>query len=150
MESVSQMCPQCPWRVSNHGKRSPGGFYTKKNLRRLWGQIRRGERAQSCHLTDPSHPDHVAAGAPENAQVRECPGSIALVARELKKLENAADWPTYKRENPRGLTLEGAFWWANRVMFQGSGASGMMTGAKDIPAIPRALVKDETLCGRLG
>ena len=78
-ESIYKMCPRCPWRIANHGKRTPGGFYTKKNLQRLWSQVRRGLKPQSCHMTDPSHPDHVAAGAPLSAQVHECPGSVALV-----------------------------------------------------------------------
>ena len=72
-------CDQCPWRRSNHGKPTRGGFFRKDNLRRLWGQLRgaspdsMGGR-QSCHLTDPSHPDHIEAGAKPDAKPRECPG----------------------------------------------------------------------------
>lgn len=78
-------CEQCPWRVANHGRRHPGGFYRKDNLRRLWNQIRKGGRIQSCHPTDPSHADHRRyAGAKAGATPLECIGSVILILRELR------------------------------------------------------------------
>lgn len=79
-------CAQCPWRANNQGKPHRRGFYTKANLRRLWDGLRTGQDPQSCHLTDPSHPDHLEAGAPENATPQECPGSVIIVMRELTEL----------------------------------------------------------------
>jgi D-serine deaminase-like pyridoxal phosphate-dependent protein len=53
------------------------GFYTKANLRRLWRQIRGADplgcTAQSCHLTDPQHPHHIAVGAKAGATAQETP-----------------------------------------------------------------------------
>ena len=138
---MNNMCEQCPWRVSNHGKPHKHGFYRKDNLRRLWNEVRSGQRAQSCHLTDSSHPDHIAAGAPLGAKPRECPGSIALVARELAKAE--ADPEHYFRDHPRGLKKSGVAFRASRVLF-GDTPLGLA-----IPPIPRELVEDESLCGRL-
>ena len=80
-------CAQCPWRAENHGKRHPNGFYTKRNLRRLWNQVRKGGGVQSCHMTDTNHPDHVEAGA-KGDQVHECMGSVVLVWRELRAFES--------------------------------------------------------------
>ena len=84
-------CPECPWRTSNHGRRHPGGFFTKRNRQRLWNNIRGGGNQQSCHLTDPSHPDHIehAGVDPERPRekIQECMGSVVLVVRELKHLE---------------------------------------------------------------
>ena len=77
-------CEQCPWRTANHGKRHPGGFYRKDNLRRLWNQIRKGG-IQSCHPTDPTHEDHRQyAGAKPGAKPLECIGSVILVLREMR------------------------------------------------------------------
>lgn len=111
-------CSQCPWRLSNQGKPHPFGFYTRKNLTRLWGQVRGGGKRQSCHLTDPSHPDHVAAGCKPGASVRECPGSVLLVLREVRSM---ADEQSYigegavraylERRGRKGLSKEGILYW---------------------------------------
>ena len=140
---LGALCSQCPWRKSNHGKRSKGGFYTKANLRRLWNNIRRGGSQQSCHLTDPSHPDHIEAGAPVGAKARECPGSIALIAREIEKLNGYGDKPdAYFKANPKGLTRSGVYYWINRQIFGG-------LGYPPIPTIDSRLVKDTELIARL-
>ena len=118
---MTKPCDQCPWRIANHGRRHSGHFYTQKNLRRLWNQVRRGGRAQGCHLTDPSHPDHVAAGCSPDAKPQECLGSVALVVRELEHMQSLAPGDVitmahvtkYLRQSPRrlGLTREGLMWW---------------------------------------
>ncbi|MCY4121361.1 MAG: hypothetical protein OXG72_10630 [Acidobacteria bacterium] len=83
--SAGTPCEQCPWRVANHGKRHPGGFYRKDNLRRLWNQIRKGSRLQSCHPTDAGHEDHRKyAGAKPGAKPLECIGSVILILREMR------------------------------------------------------------------
>jgi hypothetical protein len=115
---VSKPCAQCPWRLSNQGTPHPHGFYTQANLRRLWNQLR-GGGAQSCHLTDPRHPDHVAAGAKPGAQPQECPGSVIIVLRELHKLADdkgviggdEASIKKYLAENKRGLKKNGILYW---------------------------------------
>lgn len=122
-ETCKTPCDQCPWRLSNQGKRSPGGFYTKTNLRRLWHQIRTADQgiAQSCHLTDPQHPDHVAAGAPLNAKPQECPGSVIVVMRELQLVTELGSVEAYlEARGRRGLTAEGLmFWMIGRYQFGG-------------------------------
>lgn len=132
-------CAHCPWRIANHGKRTPWGFYTKANVRRLWNQIRRGTTAtaQSCHPTDASHPDHVAAGAKVGAQAQECAGSVILVYREFERLASCgADGKTIDagaidrylaRYKADGLTRSGILHWLvgryqfGGVPFMGSG-----------------------------
>jgi hypothetical protein len=111
-------CENCPWRVTNHGKRTPWGFYTKTNLRRLWNQIRRGGGQQSCHPTDASHPDHIAAGAKPGATVQECPGAVILALREGIKMAEYGGGTitpeavaTYRKRNRDGLTREGILYW---------------------------------------
>jgi len=120
MSDCKVPCEHCPWRISNHGKRTPWGFYRADNLRRLWNQIRRGGRAQSCHPTDPNHPDHVKAGAKPGNQPQECAGSVILVLQEFTKLkECAADGvidgaaiETYlKKYKHDGLTRQGLLYW---------------------------------------
>lgn len=116
---MSKPCAQCPWRLSNHGKRHFGGFYRKRNLIRLWNKLRNGGGMQSCHLTDPGHPDHVAAGCSPNAKAQECPGSVILIVRELKQLaahgqnetidKNAVE--AYCAVRSGGLTPKGVVYW---------------------------------------
>jgi len=78
-------------------------------------------------MTDPGHPDHVKAGCPEDAQMRECPGSIILVLRELSAMASMGARPderriddqavtTYLRTRKGGLTKSGILWWALQRM----------------------------------
>jgi hypothetical protein len=125
-DPVNKPCENCPWRLANQGKRTPWGFYTKTNLRRLWGQIRRGGGQQSCHPTDPSHPDHIAAGAKEGSKARECPGSVILVLRELKDASNESSVLTpesmnaYLKTRKNGITKSGfRYWILERIQMGG-------------------------------
>lgn len=110
-------CEQCPWRLSNHGKRNFGSFYTKANLKRLWNQIRGGGKPQSCHLTDPSHADHITAGAKPGNTPHECPGSVILINREFRLMPNADNVVTpesidhYLKTRRDGLTRQGIVYW---------------------------------------
>jgi len=125
--SVRRPCDQCPWRLENHGKRSPGSFYTKANLRRLWNQVRKGGGVQSCHLTDPSHPDHVAAGARPGSTAQECAGSVVLVLREVADMAttdnevNKQSVSDYLSRRKRGLTKTGILYWlVSRIQLGGT------------------------------
>lgn len=131
-------CAQCPWRLSNHGKRHPHGFYTKKNLQRLWNQIRNGGYPQSCHLTDPSHPDHIKVGAKPGAKAQECPGSVILIKRELLSLcskdhevdnDKLAD---YLRDKKHGLTKNGLRYW---LLGRASQLAGTPFGDQPLPDV---------------
>ena len=120
-KSTGAPCELCPWRKANHGKRHPGGFYRKDNLRRLWNQIRKGGRLQSCHPTDPSHADHREyAGAKPGATPQECLGSVILILREMRYADtldgdtrtrtlSVEDGKQYLKQSRsrRGLTREG-------------------------------------------
>lgn len=117
-QKLRKPCDQCPWRRENHGKRHKFGFYKASNLRRLWNNIRKGGGVQSCHLTDPSHPDHVASGTKEGAKALECPGSVILVLREVGLMADAngvvdgTTLPAYfKRRKKHGLTKSGVLYW---------------------------------------
>ena len=151
--TIPPVCPQCPWRTANHGKRSRGSFYTKRNLRRLWNQIRGGGKIQSCHLTDPSHPDHIEAGASPDAKVHECTGSIILVIREIDKLREIAQGEPvtpehvelYLEQNPDGIKRRGMpYWLLQRIQF----ANDLLPGHESIPNAPQELVQSSEI-GRL-
>lgn len=139
---MSKPCARCPWRLANQGKKHPFQFYSAANLRRLWNQIRKadGGDAQSCHMTDPSHPDHVAAGAKPGAKAQECPGSVILVKRELRRMADEKGvispegWQRYRQKRPkRGLTKTGMQWWAvARIAFAGSILGGPKLPEVDI------------------
>lgn len=80
-------CSACPWRIENQGKRHPGGWYTKANLRRLWARLRRGEK-MTCHPTDPENPLPEGWPAPPpSATTVECCGSLVLTQREFMRYQ---------------------------------------------------------------
>jgi hypothetical protein len=114
MEAMKKPCDACPWRLSNQSRHTPGGWYSKKNLRRLWAGLRTGEApGMTCHPTDKNNPlPPDARPVPDGVKRHECAGSLLLVQRELKLLE--ADPKNYVKANRarRGLTKEGAVWWA--------------------------------------
>jgi hypothetical protein len=122
-------CQHCPWRAVNHGKRTPWGFYTRRNLTRLWNQIRRGGQPQGCHPTDPSHPDHIAAGAKLGSKTQECAGSVILVMREAQQIASygtggrtvdPAAVDAYFHRHRDGLTKSGVLYWVvGRIAFAG-------------------------------
>lgn len=104
-------CKACPWRLSNQGIRHPGGWYTKKNLARLWAGMRRGER-MTCHPTDQTNP--LPPGfdpVPDHVEVHECGGSLILKGREYMRAQavilRTGRMTEYNRANSRGVTDEG-------------------------------------------
>jgi hypothetical protein len=142
---LTKPCAQCPWRLANQGKRHANGFYTKANLRRLWNQVRQGGAPQSCHLTDPTHPDHVANGCKPGSTPQECPGSIILIQREFARAANEKheisneSVATYLRWRKRGITKKGFLYWAlQRMQF----ANVPIMGGKPLPKVD---IKDETV-----
>jgi hypothetical protein len=113
-------CMHCPWRSANQGKRHPGGWYTKANLRRLWAGLRRGED-MSCHPTDPSNP------ASADATTLECAGSLILKQREFMRFQRIAEenpgedaLGLYRRRHPRGLTRGGLLAVVERALLGGT------------------------------
>jgi hypothetical protein len=146
MSELTKPCAQCPWRLANQGTRHPHGFYTKSNLKRLWNQVRGGGQPQSCHLTDPSHPDHIAAGAKPNAKPQECPGSVILIRREIRLMANAEgvvggkeELAHYFKARKRGLTKRGALYWIVQRIQMGNvpmmNEDGPLPNVEDLPEI---------------
>lgn len=113
MEGMISPCAHCPWRKSNHGKPHPHGWYSRKNLRRLWIGLRTGRApGMTCHPTDTDN--LVPEGSlqvPEGTEKKECAGALLLITRELRLLEK--DPKGYIKANRgRGLTKDGIAWWA--------------------------------------
>ena len=149
--TTKEPCKDCPWRVANHGRRHPGGWYRKTNLVRLWNQIRKGGGMQTCHPTDPSHPDHQKyGGAKEGSEAQECVGSVVLMTRELllagrlgKSGETMVDpdgtdaYLAVSRSR-RGLTADGMMW----VGFHRAFPPPIGLG-RPMPSLPRAVVDAE-------
>ncbi len=114
-------CANCPWLVTNHGRRHPNGWFRASNRRRLWAGLRTGEApGMTCHPTDPNNP--VPDGHPKpsgDTEVRECAGALALLQLELRRLEDSASYSAYqadaKARGVRPVTIEGAFAFVARV-----------------------------------
>lgn len=135
LPALGKACADCPWRVSNRGRRNEHGFYTAKNLRRLWAGMRNGER-MTCHPTDPRMAEYEGYEKTEDAPVvRECAGSLLLKAREVTLLNSiAAKIPEgkkvdvmklYKAVSPMGLTRRGIIKIIEDTAFAGRSALAM-------------------------
>lgn len=106
-------CSACPWRLENHGKPHPGGWFTKANRNRLWAQLRKGER-MTCHPTDPTNP--LPPGfdpLPEGVVTHECTGALILQQRELMRFQGIASVTpkgaiaAYRRSVAKAMTRDG-------------------------------------------
>lgn len=100
-------CKGCPFLRSNQGKRTDGGFYTIKNLKRLWAGIRNGTdgKLMICHATDPNawltgSPAHPEQGQIKEGRERACIGALFLYKREEKLLNEAGGIREYMK-HPR-------------------------------------------------
>jgi hypothetical protein len=123
IEAMTSPCAQCPWRKSNQGKKMaksddmPYGWYSLKNLRRLWAGLRTGEApGMTCHPTDKDNPlPEGAKPVPEGTIRHECAGSLLLVQRELRIIEQYyAQKKTakeYLKDRRQGLSKHGVAWW---------------------------------------
>lgn len=131
-------CKDCPWRLSNRGKKTVGmvdghryGWYTIANLRRLWGGIRQPGNVMTCHPTDPRHA--VMFGLkeiPEDTTPRECAGSIILRLREIVYLQRSGSLKEYRKAHPLGLTRNGAADVVTRMLL--GGALSLKIGRPDL------------------
>jgi len=143
---VSKACADCPWRRSNQGKRTSGGWYSKANLRRLWTGLRTGEApGMTCHPIDPDNPPtDDGRQASEDATTRECYGALLLVARELKLAETLHDehgektMQVYRKLRSRGLTREGMAHWVWRFAIN----APFLTGP---PPLPKTWAEDDDI-----
>lgn len=147
MKQRSEACLECPWRRSNHGKRTAGGFYTKRNLRRLWTGIRTGKApGMSCHVADERGCKATDADAPADLGAESsavCQGALVLMARELHLLSALGQDRYQALPGPR-LTSTGAASALNALVF-----GGLTLPEHDDPALdhhePQSV--DETLRG---
>jgi len=123
-EKVTPPCKGCPFLRSNHGKRTKEGFYTQKNLRRLWSGIRNGER-MICHATDPNAHESGSPAYPKPGQIKEgnervCLGALVLWKREEALLIEAGGMSKYKK-HPKSakppMNIEGFAVVANDAIF---------------------------------
>jgi hypothetical protein len=116
-------CDTCPWRLANRGKPLPVGWFSKKNLARLWSKLRRGE-SMSCHksVADSKMVDNPKP-ASEGTQEQECAGAAILQQREFTRLQDALTlegklgYQCYKDKHPNGLTKNGARTIVERHMY---------------------------------
>jgi hypothetical protein len=136
-------CSKCPWRTANQGTPHPHGFYTKANLRRLWGGMRKGVR-MTCHPTDPRMAEFEGyEGTAKAPETRECAGALILIQREMDRVQDAmraaeADGTKdgvarYRAENARGLSRDGIVAHFEAAVFGGIPMiGGLKMGAVDL------------------
>lgn len=140
----SRACDACPWRQSNQGKRTSGGWYTKANLRRLWNGLKTGDApGMTCHPTDPDNPpSDEGKQAKPGAETHECYGALLLIAREVRLATELCEthqgdaFKEYRKLRPKGLNKWGmAHWimrWAAPTPFTGGVLPTEITEDDDI------------------
>lgn len=129
-------CADCPWRLSNHGGRHQHGFFTKRNLARLWAGLRRGER-MSCHPTDSRMAEFEGYEQTGEREVtHECTGALIVVQREFMRYQEILEqhpeadarevMRLYREQRPGGLTRDGLVQVLERAMFGGTALGGIV------------------------
>lgn len=130
-------CKTCPFLRANYGKPNPEGYdpnpeagqydwYTKKNLLRIWNELRRGE-AMVCHDTDPNASFYGGKDSKPGIE-RVCIGSLAVIYRHAKAYEKitlqhpswtfAKVFSAYRKKAGKyPMTREGIRTWLLRIFF---------------------------------
>ena len=119
----STACGTCPWLRSNHGKKHSAGWYTKTNLRRLWGGMRQGEN-MICHATDPNSITYGGDKLVQPGHERPCVGALVLVKHSFNRLEELKSLKDYKTGVGQRMSKGGMVRWAERIMFAGTAMGG--------------------------
>lgn len=137
-------CSDCPWRKSNQGRRHPDGWFSQKNLQRLWAGLRSGAApGMTCHPTHPKveAPDGSVNFLEHGEKTQECYGALLLVQRELRLIEKLDPkhkphtFKAYRRLRPRGLTTRGFMLWLERVVFAGRLGTPAMPEVEEDPDV---------------
>ncbi len=120
-------CAACPWRISNHGRPHPDGWYDADNLARLWDGLRTGEApGMTCHPTDPQNPAPTGrpdAKADDGADFYECTGAHTVRQVEIRTLESSKNYADYvQRTQKPAMTREGLFTYIMDTQTAGAGA----------------------------
>lgn len=133
--AAPRACAQCPWRLSNQGQPHPHGFYSKRNLARLWAGLRSSRApGMTCHPTDPSMAEFEGYEDTADREVTlECRGSVILMVREVMRfqaichrVEASGEVPIgealrrYRAEAPKGFTRNGLAEIVGRFLFGGT------------------------------
>jgi hypothetical protein len=113
-----KVCDTCPWLLKNQGKRHKAGWFTVKNLRRLWAGLRSGNATgMVCHASDPNNKDYGGDANIKPGHEAQCGGSVVLLIKNLNALEAKEPQPITPP-----LTRGGIAVCLNKILF-GGGAS---------------------------
>lgn len=89
-----RVCETCPWLIKNHGKRKPVGWYSKRNLRRLWTGLRTGDApGMICHSTDPDADGYGGHANIKPGRTSECGGAITLILMNMNAIAEGKPQP---------------------------------------------------------
>ncbi len=118
-EPTAHPCATCPWLKTNHGKPHKAGWYTTKNLRRLWRGVRAGEQ-MICHATDPESINYGGDKPVAPDHQRLCVGQLILVMRSIQRLERSSSFAAYRAGDGIRMTRIGMANWAWHIMTRGA------------------------------
>jgi hypothetical protein len=115
----AKVCATCPWLVKNHGRPHKGGWYSKRNLLRLWNGLRLGKAPGTlCHSTDPNAPDYDGKPGAKPGGEKPCGGVIALICIETDALNRAGGYAQYAASREKPIARRAFAGIVSRIMFQ--------------------------------
>jgi hypothetical protein len=92
--AIPRICNTCPWRVVNHGKPHPAGWYKIANLKRLWAGLRSGRApGMICHSTDSKNVEYGGTAPVKPGHESECGGALYLLIRNVNALGKGEPQP---------------------------------------------------------
>lgn len=93
-KTTPKICATCPWRVVNHGKPHPAGWYRLSNLKRLWAGLRSGRApGMICHSTDPKNAEYGGNAPIKPGHENECGGALYLLVRNMNAVSEGKPQP---------------------------------------------------------
>ena len=105
------VCSSCPFRVSNHYKRVPKGWYSEANLARLWRGVSEGRRLACTEFESVPESTPAEPTSGQRAAQRECAGALYLVLRHLEAVND----PSYVSRAKVPLSVSGLTRWRARL-----------------------------------
>lgn len=135
MSACRRPCATCPWRgqvrakpefaaieTTHEGETTK--WYSLKNLRRLWKQLRDGDH-MSCHATDEQNPRPDGwKPVPTDTKAKVCIGALILAQREVMRFQHACHVQKpgivlYRKTHPKGLSKVGVRVLVSEFLFGG-------------------------------
>lgn len=110
-------CAECPFLAANHGREHDKGIYSPEMFTRVWRDATHDGGSFGCHkfdgdayLFDDADAEKGFAKPVDVGHKIECAGMVALLDREMDRLEEAGSHEAYLEAHPAGLRRSAVEW----------------------------------------